>query len=40
MEEKKEPIKDPAGTAEVSINKIPVVEEPPAEPVRRKKAGE
>ena len=40
MEEQKEPIKDPAEIAEVSIPKIPVVEEPPAEPVRRKKAGE
>jgi len=40
MEEQKEPIKNPADAAEVSINKIPVVEEPPPEPVRRKKAGE
>lgn len=40
MEEQKEPIKDPADIAEVSINKIPVVDEQPTEPVRRKKAGE
>lgn len=39
MEEQKEQIKDPADTAEVSINKIPVAEEPPPEPVRRKKTG-
>lgn len=39
MEEQKEPIKDPADTVEASINKIPVVEEQPPEPVRRKKTG-
>ncbi|MBI5025098.1 MAG: 30S ribosomal protein S5 [Candidatus Omnitrophica bacterium] len=39
MEEQKEQIKDPADTAEASINKIPVVEEQPPEPVRRKKTG-
>ncbi|HBO97275.1 MAG TPA: 30S ribosomal protein S5 [Candidatus Omnitrophica bacterium] len=39
MEEQKEQIKDPADTAETSVNKIPVVEEQPPEPVRRKKAG-
>ncbi len=39
MEEQKEQIKDPADTAEASISKIPVVEEHPPEPVRRKKAG-
>ena len=39
MEEQKEQIKDPADTVEASINKIPVVEEQPPEPVRRKKTG-
>ena len=39
MEEQKEQIKDPADTAEASINRIPVVEEQPPEPARRKKTG-
>ncbi len=39
MEEQKEQIKDPADKVEASINKIPVVEEQPPEPVRRKKTG-
>ncbi len=39
MEEQKEQIKDPADKVEASINKIPVVEEQPPEPVRRKKPG-
>lgn len=39
MEEQKEQIKDPADKVEASINKIPVVEEQPLEPVRRKKTG-
>ena len=39
MEEQKEQIKDPADTAEASINKISVVEEQPPEPARRKKTG-
>ncbi len=39
MEEEKEQIKEPAIVAETNVDKVPVIDEQPAEPVRRKKSG-
>ena len=39
MEEEKEQIKEPAIVTESNVDKIPVIDEQPAEPVRRKKSG-